>query len=318
MIARFWGTRGSLPTPLDAVAVRAKIRAALIAARGRPLASDAAIDTFIAHELPFCVASTFGGNTSCIQIETGGSEYLVCDLGSGARVFGNSVLAKHGAGAPQIYNVCLSHPHWDHIMGFPFFMPAYIPGNIIRIHGAHPNLREAFARQHAAPGFPVDFSTLGATIEFVHLEPSRVHAIAGVSVTAERQQHGGDSYGYRFEHAGKRLVYSTDAEHKLNAIEDKPVIELFRDADVLIFDAMYSLADSVSVKEDWGHSSNIVGVDLAHFAGVKHLVLFHHEPIYDDATLERVLGETRRYEELTRRGNPLQVSSAYDGLEIRL
>jgi ribonuclease BN (tRNA processing enzyme) len=85
---------------------------------------------------------------------------------------------------------------------------------------------------------------------------------------------------------------------------------------VLIFDAMYSLADQISVKEDWGHSSNIVAVELAQLAGVKHLVMFHHEPIYDDRMIERILGETRRYDELSRSGEELTITSAYDGLEI--
>lgn len=317
MIVRFWGTRGSLPAPLDALAVRAKLRAALSAARGKTLSSDAAVEAIL-DELPFAIAGTYGGNTSCVEIEAGGAEYIVCDLGSGARVFGNSVLAKHGAGTPQTYNVFISHPHWDHMMGFPFFVPAYIPGNRIRIHGAHPGLRDAFLRQHTAPGFPVEFSALAASIEFVELEPKRQYTIGGVQVSCELQHHGGDSYGFRFEQAGKRVVYSTDAEHKLEEIEARPVIELFRDADVLIFDAMYSLADSVLAKEDWGHSSNMVGVDLAHNAGVGHLVLFHHDPLSDDATLSRVLEETRRYEEMTRRGSALQVTAAYDGLEIRV
>jgi ribonuclease BN (tRNA processing enzyme) len=87
---------------------------------------------------------------------------------------------------------------------------------------------------------------------------------------------------------------------------------------VLIFDAMYSLGDAVSMKEDWGHSSNVIGVELAQRARVKHLVLYHHEPIYDDAMIERVLSDAQRYQEITADGRPLQISSAYDGLEIEI
>ena len=153
----------------------------------------------------------------------------------------------------------------------------------------------------------------------MRLEPGATYEIAGVRVRAMLQHHAGDSYGYRFEHGGKSLVYSTDSEHKLeNQAATDAFVEFFRDADLVIFDAMYSLADAISVKEDWGHSSNIVGVELCQMAGAKHLCMFHHEPVYNDERLLTVLAETRRFEEITREGNRLEVSSAYDGMEIVL
>jgi ribonuclease BN (tRNA processing enzyme) len=204
-------------------------------------------------------------------------------------------------------------------MGFPFFLPAYIPGNTVRIYGCHERLEEAFRRQHGAPSFPVEFSRLGARLEFVRLEPGKRYEVAGLGVRATRQRHGGDSYGYRFERDGVVLVYSTDSEHKLeDAASTAAFVEFFRDADLVIFDAMYSLADAITVKEDWGHSSNVVGVELCQMAGVKHLCMFHHEPLFDDDQLRRVLAETRRLEEITRGATRLEVSSAYDGMEIDL
>jgi anti-anti-sigma factor len=130
---RFWGTRGSLPAPLRERTVRAKIRGALLAARGHTLDTEQAIDAFIDSSLPFSVRGTFGGNTSCVEIITGADEYLICDLGTGVREFGNHVLREYGPGRKHCFNIFLSHPHWDHIMGFPFFAHAYIPGNRIRI-----------------------------------------------------------------------------------------------------------------------------------------------------------------------------------------
>jgi ribonuclease BN (tRNA processing enzyme) len=131
--------------------------------------------------------------------------------------------------------------------------------------------------------------------------------------------HAGDSYGYRFESAGRAVVYSTDSEHKLDdPQETEGFIEFFRGADVVIFDAMYSLADAISVKADWGHSSNIVGVELCQMARARRLVMFHHEPAYDDGRIEQVLGETRRFEEITRDGHAVEVLSAWDGLELTL
>jgi phosphoribosyl 1,2-cyclic phosphodiesterase len=216
-------------------------------------------------------------------------------------------------------NIFQSHVHWDHIMGFPFFGPAYVPGTKIRIHGCHDVLEQAFRLQQSPPCFPVGWEQLGASIEFVKLQPDKPYQLNNVTVTPHLQLHSGDSYGYRFEHGGKAVIYSTDSEHKLeNRAEAENFAAFFRGADVVIFDAMYALAEAISVKADWGHSSNIVGVELCQMAKAKHLVLFHHEPANNDATLEGLLKEARRFEELTRGEQPLKVSASYDGLEIDL
>jgi anti-anti-sigma factor len=316
---RFWGTRGSLPAPLREPAVRGKIRDALLAARGRTLDTPDAIDAFIDHALPFSVRGTFGGNTSCVEIITGGDEYVLCDLGTGVREFGTRLLREHGPARKHCFNVFLSHPHWDHIMGFPFFAPAYIPGNLIRVYGCHSTLSQVLHTQQSAPFFPVDFRSLAATIEFVTLEPGRTYEVAGLSVTSIKQFHSGDSYGYRFSRDGKSIVYSTDCEHKYSRLDESyPFVEFYRNANLLIFDAMYSLGDTVSVKEDWGHSSNVVAVELAQAAQVKRLALFHHEPVLDDRMIEVVLADTVRFEWISRRGDKVEVISAYDGLELRV
>jgi phosphoribosyl 1,2-cyclic phosphodiesterase len=318
MRVRFWGTRGSIPVAMSSAEVEKKLVAALLRASGRTLATAEEARRFVERELEFPVSHTFGGNSSCVQIDTGDPEYVLCDLGSGARVFGNHVLATRGPSG-STFHVLMSHLHWDHIMGFPFFMPAYLPGNRVRIYGCHDSLEEAFHRQNAAPSFPVEFRRLEGKIEFVHLEPGRDYTIAGLAVRAKRQRHGGDSYGYRLARDGKVVVYSTDSEHK----QDDPAaleafVEFFRGADLVIFDAQYSLADAISVKEDWGHSSNIVGVELCQRAGARHLCMFHHEPMFDDERIATILAETRRLEEITRRGHRVEVSAAWDGMEIVL
>jgi anti-anti-sigma factor len=316
---RFWGTRGSLPAPLREHVVRGKIRDALLAARGRTLDTSEAIDAFIDHALPFSVRGTYGGNTSCVEIIAGGDEYVLCDLGTGVREFGNRVLREHGGGRKHCFNIFLSHPHWDHIMGFPFFAPAYIPGNRIRIFGCHQALDEALSTQHSAPWFPVDFRSLAATIEFVALEPGRVREVAGLSVTAMEQFHSGDSYAYRFSKGAKSVVYSTDCEHKYDCLDESyPFVEFYRNTDLLIFDAMYSLGDTVSVKEHWGHSNNIVAVELAQAAQVKRLALFHHDPVLDDRMIDVVLADTVRFEVISRRSASVDVLAAYDGLELTI
>ena len=318
MRVRFWGTRGSLPVALTAAGVRQKLLATLRAARGRPLATEADLERLLAS-LPFADVGTYGGHSSCVQLETGGFDFFVCDMGSGLRPFGHAAMAQRVGGTGQTFHIFLSHLHWDHIMGLPYFVPAFMPGNRVAIYGSHPGLEAALRRQQDPPSFPVDFSIFGAALEFVHLEPGRVYEIAGVNVSSMLQRHGGDSYGYRFESQGKVVVYSTDSEHPLAQAEHtERFVNFFRNADLVIFDGMYSLADAISVKADWGHSSNIVGVELCQMAGARHLCLFHHEPVCDDAALDALLGETRRLEEITRGSTRLRVSAAYDGLEIGL
>jgi phosphoribosyl 1,2-cyclic phosphodiesterase len=319
MLVRFWGTRGSLPVAAKADAIRAKIGRALVAANGHPIASLEQADAFMSQQLDFASRATYGGATACVEIESGDS-YFICDMGSGLREFGLSAMKRCADGHARIYNFFQSHLHWDHIMGFPFFVPAFDPAAKIRIHSAHPDAEQALRRQQEEISFPVPFDWLRASIEFVAMTPGRPIEVDGLTVVAEKQQHSHDSFGYRFtDGVGRTVVFSTDSEHKVDDMKDEAAfIQFFRDADLVICDTMYSLADSVSMKEDWGHSSNVVAIDLCHEAAAKRLALFHHEPTYDDDDIQRMHEESIRYEELTREGRPLEVLCAYDGLEIRL
>jgi len=318
MRVRFWGTRGSIPVALTSVDIRRKLEKAILAAAEKQLRTEEDVRRFIERELDFSVSHTYGGHSPCVEIDAGGGEILVCDMGSGARPLGGSLLAR-ARGRPVTVNVFMSHVHWDHIMGFPFFAPAYEPQVKLRIHGCHDCVEQAFRLQQSAPFFPVDFSRLAASIEFVRLRPGVTSSIGGFAVRPMLQRHTGDSYGYRFERDGKSIVYSTDSEHKLeDAAQTAAFTEFFRGADLVIFDAMYSLAEAVSVKEDWGHSSNVVAVELAQMAGVKRLCLFHHEPAFDDERINAVLKDTLRFEQLTRQAAALEVCAAYDGLDLEV
>ena len=318
MKLRFWGTRGSIPVSVTAGDIRAKLIAAFTAARGQTLDTPAEIATYI-DTLGFDIAGSFGGHSSCVQLDCGGPEHIICDMGSGARPLAQSLIERYGPEAPQTYHVFMSHLHWDHIMGFPFFTPVYLPGNRIVVHSCHAEVEYAFRRQQRHPSFPVGFDQLAAEVVFDVLEPDRNYTIAGIAVSAHKQRHSGDSYGWRFEHRDRSVVYSTDSEHRIDDDEGRRgCIEFFRHADAVIFDAMYSLAESVSVKADWGHSSNIVGVELCQQAQAKRLIMFHHEPAYNDSQIAGVLAETRRFELITRENLALEVLSAWDGLELSL
>jgi len=316
----FWGTRGSLPTATAGHLIEEKIFRALKASRSQTLDDDAAIRAFIGR-LPFAVRQSYGGNTACVEIR-GQEEYVLCDAGTGLRDFGNSFMkTAYGKRDPSstVFHLFISHLHWDHIQGFPFFTPAYIPGHQVRIYGCHPALEQAFVRQQSPPSFPVPLKAMKADISFHVLEPGRTCGIAGMNVTGIMQNHPGDSYGYCFVKNGKKVIYSTDAEHKADAENrDYAFIGFFKGADLLIFDAQYNLQDAIDTKENWGHSSNVLGVELAVRAGVRRLCLFHSEHSYDDDALDQFLMDTREYLRIYDASSPLEIHLAYDGLEMEI
>ena len=210
---------------------------------------------------------------------------------------------RSAAARPQTFHIFMSHLHWDHIMGLPFFVPAFIPGNRVVIYGSHRELEAALAPPAGAAVVPGRLRPIfGAAIEFVHLEPGVPHEVAGVE-RDDRCCSGTPAIPTATASSRRARRWSTRPTPSTRwprpAHTDR-FVDFFRDADLVIFDAMYSLADSISVKADWGHSSNVVGVELCQLAGARHLCLFHHEPVFDDEAIEAVLAETRRLEEITR------------------
>lgn len=324
MLVRFWGTRGSLPVAATAAIVQEKVAAALLAASGRNFTDIDEARDFARNDLDFAIGGTFGGATTCVEIEPGSEgaddAFIICDMGSGLRSLGLDAMRRCAQGHKRVYHFFMSHLHWDHIMGFPFFAPAFDPDAQIIIHSGHADAETALRRQQEEISFPVAFDWLRASITFVTLTAGQVYRIGGVQVELIEQHHSHSSFGYRFTDAdGKVVVFSTDSEHKLEKMHGEADVEqFFRKADLVICDTMYSLADSVSMKEDWGHSSNIVAIDLCHGAQARRLALFHHEPVYSDADIARMHAESIRYEELTREHEPLEVLCAYDGLEVAL
>jgi phosphoribosyl 1,2-cyclic phosphodiesterase len=323
----FWGTRGSLPASITAETVRAKIIKAIKEVDSHQLTNDEEIEQFVDHKLPFPVRGSYGSNTPCVEIR-GGEEYVVCDAGTGLRDFGNyhtKMVEQGRQNKNAVFNILISHFHWDHIQGFPFFTPAYIPGNQLRIYGFHKNIEEAFMLQQNAPYFPVPLKSMSADIQFIVLTEGQEYEIGGFKVKGIKQNHPGDSYGFRFEKEGKVIVYSSDAEHKTSwdqtaRNDNYPFLEFFKQADLLIFDAQYEWGEAVQSKDDWGHSSYIAAVELSVKANVKHLCLFHNEPTYDDDRLEVLLEDTREYLKIynDRQPHPLKIDLAYDGMELEV
>jgi len=313
----FWGTCGSLPSPITAKIVQEKIKKAILTAKTHPPGDDESIDDYI-NRLPFGVRGTYGGNTACVEM-VDGDEMMLCDAGTGLRDFGLTMMADRLDHLPGTFHIFISHPHWDHIQGFPFFTPAYIPGNRIFIYGCHDQLENAFHLQQQSPFFPVTFHSLGADISFIRLDPNKTYSIAGYTVKIMEQDHPGISYGYRFEKNGISVVYSSDAEHRKNVYDESyQFIEFYKNADLLIFDAQYIFADSIIHKENWGHSSNIIAVELAVRSGVRHLCLFHVEHTFDDDMLNQMIENTQKYRKQFSNASTMDVTIAYDGLEFSL
>ena len=318
MEVHFWGCRGSFPAPVTALAVESKIKAALHHAVEKRLDSLDDIDDFMERDLPFSVRGTYGYNTPCVEIRDGDT-FVVCDAGSGLRDLGRQMMHQNGNTPHHDFHIFISHLHWDHIHGFPFFPPALEENNLITLYGCHEGLNNAFIAQQENPFFPLALKDMAADIQFVKLDAKDTHRIQGFDVIPKLQHHPGQSYGYRFEKNGKSIVYSGDLElHPENMDALETAIPFINDADLLIFDAQYTFVETCTVKKNWGHSSNLVGVELAIRSGVKHLCLFHHDPTTTDEDLDNLLEETVKLIKHIDPGYPLDVSIAWDGLTLQI
>ncbi|OHE73275.1 MAG: hypothetical protein A2007_06510 [Verrucomicrobia bacterium GWC2_42_7] len=323
MKIRLWGTRGSLPASFSQDKLREKLVGTLMAAQGQSFDSQKAIEEFVDHKLDRTLSSTCGTNTCNIEIEYKENEFILCDAGTGIRDFSYEFY-KTDPKRVGTFHLFMSHLHWDHIQGFPFFGPIYHKGNRVIIHSYHQKTQQVFKNQMSSPCFPVDFKQLGAEVIFDIKTPGSPFELDGMKVIGIQQYHPGLSYGYKFENKeGKKVVYSTDCEHTEKAHEEGyPFVDFYKDADVLIFDAMYSLTDASVNKAEWGHSSNIMGVKLAARAKAKHLIIFHHEAIRSDFELEDFFVHTKKYSDLYNKerniphGYPEKISLAYDGMII--
>jgi len=246
--------------------------------------------------LPVCGSNfqEFGGNTTCIRLSLEHARrIIIVDAGTGIRNLGKDIL-EEGIQTKSI-NLSLTHFHWDHIQGFPFFAPAYNPANKIKVHimGCERqlvDLKEIFSDQMQEQYFPVQLDAMGANFEF--LTHGDEEMFYGAKVTAAPQHHKipGGSYGLRVEDESGIIAICTDAEH-INGI-DENVLELARDADVLIHDGQYNDEEYKKFK-GWGHSTWRQCTEVAKLAGVKKLIITHHDPDHDDAFLAAMEAECR-------------------------
>jgi phosphoribosyl 1,2-cyclic phosphodiesterase len=251
-----------------------------------------------------------GGNTSCVEVVCGGTR-LVLDAGTGIRRLGDALLAQ----GPVEAAILLSHLHWDHIQGLPFFVPAYLPSTKLQIVGSGggaATLGGVLAGQMTAPVFPVRLDELGADLRLREVRGGDAFDVGEAHVRVAKLNHPGGVLAYRIEHEGRSVVYATDTEHY--ACVDPTLRALAQGADVLLYDSQYTpeeyRGDGGRSRVGWGHSTYVAGAELARAAGVGRYVLFHHDPQRTDA------GVT----DLERRAKDLFPSStaAREGMEIAL
>jgi len=222
-----------------------------------------------------------GGNTSCVEVRFG-EQVLILDAGTGIRALGDQLVRERASHATLL----LSHLHWDHIQGLPFFVPAWLPSARLDVIGAPSTaspglgLKESLSLQMQPPHFPVRLSDMGALLSFRQVDSGQEITLGDVKVTARRLNHPGGVMAYRIDAGGRSVVYATDTEHY--SCPDPYLVKLARGADVLVYDSMYTEAEYRGEvgpsKVGWGHSTWEAGVAVADAARVGQLVLFHHDP----------------------------------------
>ncbi|MCP4110561.1 MAG: MBL fold metallo-hydrolase [Desulfobacteraceae bacterium] len=312
MYIRFWGVRGSVATPLTNAELVIKIKTVLKMALEAGLTSDSQIPSFISN-LPKELLMTAGGDSACVEIRTG-DQLIILDAGTGIRQLGLNLMQK-AMGNPVEAHILISHTHWDHICGIPFFVPGYNPRNNLFIYSTYPDMKDRLDYQQYPRYFPVP---LGHAFKFVTIEKQGVFRIGSVKIETSPLNHPGKCFGFRIASKGKTVVYATDSEYKnLSADALKPFTDFFHGADLLIYDAQYTMLENIE-KENWGHSNVFTGIDMAIKAEVKKLAFIHHEPAYNDLKLWGMLQKAKEYAQINRAGKKLQLYLAFEGARIRL
>jgi len=251
----------------------------------------------------------YGGNTSCVEVRTAGGQLIILDAGSGIRALGQE-LVQEANGSGRRIELFLTHYHWDHIQGFPFFEPMYAEGNHVHVHGFTTkwgSVESALGDQMANPYFPVSMSVMRATRELSTIGEETVK-VGDAVVTTRRLNHPQSCLGYRISDGKGTLVYATDNEPGDREC-DENLRKLCDGADVLVYDSQYTV-EEYRTRAGWGHSTWKAGVDIANECGVKELILFHHDPDHRDYVVDSIVREAR--------DNFPTVHAAREGMQIDL
>lgn len=291
---KLWGIRGSLPAPHPPDELREILLHML------QLYEEKRSELKSPHEFleqlnpPF--RGGFGGHTSCVQVSSG-EDHLIIDCGSGIRPLGERLLLTElGKGKGEAH-ILLTHFHWDHLIGIPFFIPIFIPGNQIHFYGVQDDLEKNIRMMFQKPNFPVDYGDLGADIHFHQLEPRKPKAFKNIQVTPYELDHPDPCWGYRFDCAGKSFAHCVDSEMtRVSPSDLGDDIGLYQNVDLAVMDAQYTFVEATE-RINWGHASAPVGLDLAMREGIKRTLFVHHDPAASDVKIQQLEKQTREYYE---------------------
>ncbi|HON88915.1 MAG TPA: MBL fold metallo-hydrolase [Spirochaetia bacterium] len=311
MKIQFWGTRGSLPTPLTNQDLQNKIAAIIQLIQADDIINQDAKQRFISR-LPEQLVSSIGGNSACISIANGDT-HIIFDAGTGIQQLGRTLIKNS---VSKTLHIFFSHFHWDHIQGLPFFAPAFNKDFNITFYSPVPEFESYIRDQMRYPYFPITMDNMLAQLNFVVLSHGYI-ALPNMLIYARSMNHPGGCYSYRIQTENKVVIYSTDTELSQADFEKtKDNIQYFNNADMLIIDAQYTLGEALE-KQYWGHTSYSLAIDFATTWNIKKLVLFHHEPTYSDKQIYKNYNSAKWYKDHI--GNTqLELFLAKDGLVFEL
>lgn len=289
MKIQLWGVRGSLPSPISNQEYTGKIRGILDMAVLKGLNKSEDIDTFISS-LPDELRFICGGDTTCVTVKSDSGKLYIIDCGTGLRRVGNMLMEEDCAIGKGVLSIMITHNHWDHIQGLPFFRPIYVPGNILNFYSPYKNQQALLENQMSSPYFPATFQGTPSIKNYYNIEsalktPLKLEDDLEVSIYPLKHPQG--SYAYKFCQDGKIFIFATDTEFTGETIEKiDSKTNFFKNADLLVLDSQYTL-DEAFLKVDWGHTSYTMAVNCAINWNVSKLIMTHHEPAYSDDILQK-------------------------------
>ena len=313
MKVKFWGVRGSIPTPIKPSQLQSRIAAIVQRIQPSDLVSQESRDAFLAG-VPLYLTETIGGNTTCMEIRTNDNSCIIIDAGSGIRELGINILKKRER--IKKFHIFFTHFHWDHILGLPFFDPAYIPGYELHFYSPVKYMEKTLRSQMEAPYFPVTMDAFGAKLFFHQIADEPVR-ISGAEIRWRRVKHPGGCFSYKISENGKDFIFSTDTElTERDFRRNDENNDFYENTDLIVIDSQYTLGEAIE-KYDWGHSSYSLAVDFAAEWKIPKLVLFHHEPKYEDKKIYKILNSAKWYEKHIENSN-VEIYLAKEELEFTL